>query len=89
MNRLRWLLILAVFAGMIALSVILWPYGGAGGIIGGGVGFLLRLWGRGLDASERIGNGFVGALMGMPLGLLAGGLYAIAWPYLLNAYNSL
>lgn len=89
MNRLRWLLILGVFAGMIALSVILWPYGGAGGIIGGGLGFLVRLGGRGLDMSERVGNAFVGALMGMPLGLLIGGLYAIGWPYVLNAYNSL
>lgn len=89
MNRLRWLLILAVFAGMITLSVILWPYGGAGGIIGGALGFVLRLWGRGMDMGERLGNAFVGALMGMPVGLLIGGLYAFAWPFLLAAYNSL
>ena len=89
MNRLRWLLILGVFAGMIALSVILWPFGGAGGIVGGALGFLFRLWGRGMDMGERLGNAFVGALMGMPLGLLIGGLYTFAWPYVVAAYNSL
>jgi hypothetical protein len=79
---------MAAFAGMIALCVIGWNYGGAGGLIGGALGFLLRLGGRGLDWGERIGNGYVGALMGMPVGLLLGGFYAIGVPYLLQAINS-
>jgi hypothetical protein len=83
---MRWLLIWAVVAGMIALSIILLPYGGAGGLIGGALGFLLRLGGRGLDWNERIGNAFVGALMGMPVGLLLGGLYVIGWPWLQGQY---
>jgi len=72
---------------MIALCVVGWEYGGAGGLIGGGVGFLLRLGGRGLDWGERVGNGYVGALMGMPVGLFLGGVYAVGLPYLLNIIN--
>lgn len=79
---------MAAFLGMVALCVIGWNYGGAGGLIGGALGFLLRLGGRGLDWGERIGNGYVGALMGMPVGLLIGGFYAIGVPYLLQAINS-
>jgi hypothetical protein len=79
---------MAAFTGMIALCVILWNYGGAGGLIGGALGFLFRLGGRGLDWGERFGNGYVGALMGMPVGLLIGGFYAIGVPYLLQAINS-
>lgn len=75
----------AAFAGMIALCVLLWPYGGAGGLIGGALGFLVRLGGRGLDWGERLGNAYVGALMGMPLGLLLGGFYALGGPYILRA----
>ena len=60
---LRVLLTIAAFAGMIALCVVGWNYGGMGGIIGGALGFLVRLPGRGLDWGERLGNGYVGALM--------------------------
>ena len=88
MNGLRLLLALAAFAGMIALCVLGWNYGGMGGLIGGGLGFLIRLGGRGLDWGERLGNGYVGALMGMPVGLLVGGAYMIGVPYLLEAINS-
>jgi hypothetical protein len=78
------LLAFAVFAGMITLCVLGWSYGGMGGLIGAGVGFLVRLGGRGLDWGERLGNGYVGALMGMPVGLLIGGLLAVGAPYLLS-----
>ena len=84
---MRLILTIAAFAGMIALCVIGWNYGGAGGLIGGALGFLLRLGGRGLDWGERLGNAYVGALMGMPVGLLAGGAYAIGVPYLLDIIN--
>jgi len=82
--NLRLLLSIAAFAGMIALCVLGWNWGGAGGLIGGAVGFLLRLGGRGLDWGERLGNGYVGALMGMPVGLLLGGFYALGIPYLIE-----
>lgn len=87
MNGLRLILTTAAFAGMVALCVVGWNYGGAGGLIGGAVGFLFRLGGRGLDWGERIGNGYVGALMGMPVGLLVGGAYTLGVPYLLNQIN--
>lgn len=88
MNGLRMLLVSAAFVGMIALCVIGWSYGGAGGLIGGAIGFLIRIGGRGFDWGERLGNGYVGALMGMPVGLLIGGAYAVGMPYLLNAISN-
>lgn len=87
MNGLRLILTTAAFAGMIALCVIGWNYGGAGGLIGGAIGFVFRLGGRGLDWGERIGNGYVGALMGMPVGLLIGGALTLGVPYLLHQIN--
>lgn len=87
MDGLRLLLVTAAFLGMVALCVIGWNYGGAGGLIGGALGFLIRLGGRGLDWSERLGNGYVGALMGMPVGLLVGGAFSVGLPYLLNVVN--
>ena len=88
MNGLRLLLALAAFAGMITLCVLGWNYGGMGGLIGAGLGFLLRLGGRGLDWGERLGNAYVGALMGMPVGLLIGGLITVGAPYLLTMINN-
>lgn len=85
---MRVLLTTIVFVGMIALCVILWPYGGAGGLIGGALGFVVRLWGRGLDWGERLGNAYVGALMGLPVGLLLGGFYALGMPALIEAINT-
>ncbi len=85
---LRLVLTFAAFAGMIALCIVGWNHGGAGGLIGGALGFFVRLWGRGLDWGERLGNGYVGALMGMPVGLLIGGMYAVGLPMLLNAANN-
>jgi hypothetical protein len=84
----RLLLAIAVFAGMIVLCVLGWEYGGMGGLIGGAIGFLLRLGGRGLDWGERLGNGYVGALMGMPVGLLIGGFLVVGAPYLLSMINN-
>jgi len=81
---MRLVLTIAAFAGMVALCVVLWDYGGAGGLVGGALGFLIRLLGRRLDWSERFGNAYVGALMGLPVGLLIGGAYAIGVPYLIE-----
>lgn len=80
MKLLRLIFVVAAFVGMIALSVLAWEYGGLGGLIGGAIGFLLRLAGRGRDWGERLGNAYVGALMGMPVGLLIGGFYVLGLP---------
>ncbi len=60
----------------------------AGALIGGAIGFVVRLGGRGLDWGELLGNAYVGALMGMPVGLLMGGAYAIGIPFLVDAVNT-
>lgn len=88
MSGIRLLLILGAFAGMVALCVLLLNYGGAGGLIGGAVGFLFRLGGRGIDWSERLGNAFIGALMGMPLGLMGGALYEYLAPRVTDLLNN-
>lgn len=85
---MRLLLTIAAFVGMIALCVIGWNYGGVGGLVGGAIGFLLRIGGRGLDWGERLGNAYVGVLMGMPVGLLVGGAYVFGAPVLLDAVNA-
>lgn len=82
---MRLLLTIATFAGMIALCALAWNIGGIGGLIGGALGFLAGLFGRGMDWGERLGNGYVGALMGMPVGLLVGGAVILGWPALLAA----
>lgn len=88
MSGLRLLLIAGAFVGMIVLSVVALPFGGAGGLIGGGVGFVLCLFGRGLDWAERLGNAFIGALMGLPIGLLIGGVAYLIGPQLVDAFTA-
>lgn len=88
MDGLRLILGIAAFVGMVVLCILGWSYGGAGGLIGAGLGFFLRIWGRGLDWGERLGNGYVGALMGLPVGFLIGGAYAVGLPYLLQAIRT-
>jgi hypothetical protein len=85
---MRLLLSIAAFVGMIVLCIILWDAGGAGGLVGGALGFLLRLGGRGLDWNERLGNAYVGALMGLPVGLLLGGFLALGVPYMIAMINA-
>ena len=53
---MRLILSTVAFAGMVALCVLGWDYGGVGGLIGAGIGFVLRLGGRGLVWGERLGN---------------------------------
>jgi len=84
---MRLIISMIAFAGMIALCIVSWDYGGVGGLIGAALGFLLRLGGRGLDTAERLGNAYVGALMGLPVGLLLGGFYTLGGPFLLRAVS--
>lgn len=85
---MRLLLSIAVVAGMVALCIVGWPYGGAGGLIGGVIGFLIRLGGRRLDWNERLGTAYVGALMGLPVGFMVGGFITMGLPYILTQINA-
>ena len=84
---MRSLLSLGVFAGMIALSIVGWDIGGIGAAIGGALGALRGAAGRGYDMNERLGNIYTGALVGMPIGFLLGGAYAVGWPFLISLYR--
>lgn len=85
---MRLLLSIAAVLGMVALCVIGWSYGGAGGLVGGALGFVFRLGGKGLDWNERFGNAYVGALMGLPVGLLVGGFIALGIPAIIEQVNA-
>lgn len=85
---MRLLLSIAAVVGMVALCLVAWSYGGVGGLVGGGLGFLMRLGGRGLDWNERLGNAYVGALMGLPVGLLVGGFIALGIPAIIEQVNT-
>jgi hypothetical protein len=77
-DTLRVILSMTVFAGMIALCVLWRDHGG---FVGLGGGALLFLWGYfQRSGEERLGNGYVGALMGLSLGFLVGavGYYTAA-----------
>ncbi len=73
-----------VFLGMIGLAIYWRDHGGYVGLAIGALGFLLRYFELGQHSGEeRLGNGYVGALMGLSLGFLAGavGVYAVQhWP---------
>ncbi len=85
---MRLLLSIAAVAGMVALCLVAWSYGGVGGLVGGGLGFLMRLGGRGPDWNERLGNAYVGALLGLPVGLLVGGFIALGIPAIIEQVNT-
>jgi hypothetical protein len=82
-NALRLILILAVCAGMITLCVLWFNLGGMWGLVGGGIGFLWGVGGGGQSSmGERMGNGYVGALMGLSVGMAAGAFTLLLWPQL-------
>lgn len=79
-DGLRVTLSIVVYAGMIALCVLWRDHGGLGGLIGGGIGFLIRyLEGGQWTHDERLGNGYAGSLIGLPFGFLLGaGVFYVA-----------
>ena len=65
---------LVAYGGMVTVCVLLADLGGLGGLLGCLIGFVLRFLEPGQQSlGERFGNGYAGSLMGLPLGLLAGG----------------
>lgn len=72
-NTLRTLFTFTIYVGMIVLCIAWQNAGGLGGIIGGGVGFLLRFFEGGQRSTEeRFGNGYAGSLIGLPIGFIIG-----------------
>lgn len=66
MDGIRWGLSLVVYAAMVAACVLQFEYAGMGGLAGAGLGFLARFaWPGQSDMGERLGNGYIGSLMGM------------------------
>lgn len=83
-DTLTTFLSLTVFVGMLVMCFLLQGLGGFGGYVGGVLGFAYRFFEGGqVTLEERFGNGYVGSLMGLPLGLIGGAAiyYAHAnWP---------
>jgi hypothetical protein len=84
-TMIKWILIFAVYAAMVGLSVYWFDAGGMIGLAGCGLGFALGFLAPGQnDFAERIGNGYVGSLAGLCIGFAAGGLAHFLIPYLQN-----
>lgn len=72
-DTLKWVFSLTIFVGMVVLCIAWQNAGGLGGIVGGGLGFLWRFFEPGQRTTEeRFGNGYAGALIGLPLGFICG-----------------
>ena len=85
MEGLKLFLSVCVFAAMIALCLLRFDWAGMTALVAGALGFLgWSLTGGNISWGERIGNGYVGAFMGVVLGYLAGGLAQILWQRLGN-----
>lgn len=79
---LKWTLSLIVWGGMITLCILWWNVWGWVGLVGGAAGFALRFFEPDQrSGEERIGNGYVGAMMGLPFGFMAGVFAYYVWQY--------
>lgn len=80
MEALKLFLSLCVFGAMIALCLLRFDWAGMTALAAGALGFIgWTLTGGGVSWGERLGNGYVGAFMGLVLGYLAGGVAQILW----------
>ncbi|HVY83935.1 MAG TPA: hypothetical protein VG943_02290 [Caulobacterales bacterium] len=81
MDAVRWVLSLAIYLAMVALCIFRFDLAGVGGLAGSALGFVLRVWTPGQDSvSERLGNGYVGLLLGICVGFVAGAVIQYFWP---------
>jgi hypothetical protein len=82
-DTIKWTLSIAIYVGMVVLCVLRADWAGIGAVAGSALGFLWRAWSPGQDSvSERLGNGYVGLLIGMCVGLAVGAVVQYAWPYI-------
>ena len=80
MAGLKLILSLCVFAAMIVVCVMRWDWAGITGLAAGALAFVgWSLTGGHASMGERIGNGYIGAFMGLVLGFLAGGVAQLVW----------
>ncbi|MES1201030.1 MAG: hypothetical protein ABUS57_06230 [Pseudomonadota bacterium] len=83
MNTVRWVLSGAIYFAMVALCVFRFDLAGIGGLAGSALGFVFRVWTPGQDTvGERLGNGYVGLLMGICVGFVAGAIVQHFFPQL-------
>lgn len=82
-DALKWLLSLIIYAGMIAICVLWRDSGGLIGLAAGGLGFALRYLEPGqTSVGERLGNGYIGSLIGLVLGFIGGATWHYGALYL-------
>jgi hypothetical protein len=82
-EAIKWTLSIAIYLGMVVLCVLRFDWAGIGAVAGSALGFIWRVWSPGQETvSERLGNGYVGLLIGMCIGLAVGAAGQYAWPYI-------
>ncbi|HVZ99070.1 MAG TPA: hypothetical protein VG841_02010 [Caulobacterales bacterium] len=83
MDTVRWVLSFAIYLAMVALCIFRFDLAGVAGLAGSALGFLVRVWAPGQDSvSERLGNGYVGLLLGICVGFAGGAIVQYFWPHL-------
>ncbi len=82
-DLLQTILILLICAGMVGLSVFWFDFGGLWGLVGGAVGFVWGLMGRATTTGERLGSGYIGALMGLTIGMAGAAIVIFIVPQVL------
>lgn len=81
LDGIRWFLSLAIYVSMAVLCVMRADFAGIGGLLGSALGFVGFVWAPGQDSiSERLGNGFVGLLLGMCGGFVVGAVAQFLMP---------
>ena len=80
MEALKLTLSLGVFGAAICLCLMRLDFAGIGGLACGLVGFVGWFMTRGqASLGERLGNGYIGAFMGLCLGYAVGGAAEFIW----------
>lgn len=80
---LKWALSVAMFAAMLGLCIARMDAAGYAAAAGAALGFAVGYLAPGQSSGgERLGNGYISALMGLCIGFILGALGQVAWPYI-------
>ena len=79
----RWAFSAAIYLAIVALCIFRFDIAGIAGLAGSALGFVWRVWTPGQETVyERLGNGYVGLLIGICLGFAVGAVAQYLWPHI-------